>query len=380
MCRTKCVSYARRGKNQQGNQKVYKDLRDEVWIDPNTGETHERQKDYGFNHQYVVFADAINPLDVITYTVISWNPIDYWLMSNGDTWRSCHTIDKNKVLGNPDPNHNYSGQYCSGTESYMLDESSVIVYTVSADYDGEDFELQPKQRRQVFAFNEDFDMFCQSRLYPDGRSISEGKDGDKSISGQLRAVVEKVLCECLNIDNDWKIETGTTVCADNTMSCGTHYRDYTCYNDGVIAKLKENGVAKSSYPKIRIGHDPICPCCGDEHCNEDTLLCDDCDDVKRCEYCGGTINRCDELRIGDYVYCCAECAERDGYVWCENTERWVWENDAYVDDYTGEHFEWDDYSIKLDNYCYSCVEHAEANGWRYLGNDEWVSEDNIIVA
>ena len=51
--------------------------------------------------------------------VVSLNPYDYLTMSFGNSWSSCHTIDKRNRRGMP---NSYSGQYCGGTLSYMLDE------------------------------------------------------------------------------------------------------------------------------------------------------------------------------------------------------------------------------------------------------------------
>ena len=64
-----------------------------------------------YEKAYADYSDAINPLKIIRHTVISCHPVDYLLMSNGNSWSSCHTINKN------DRDSGYSGMRCSGTLS-----------------------------------------------------------------------------------------------------------------------------------------------------------------------------------------------------------------------------------------------------------------------
>ena len=105
-----------------------------------------------YNREYAKFADALNPLVIKCHTVLSLNPLDYLTMSFGNSWASCHTIDKNNKRGMPD---NYSGCYSSGTISYMLDGSSMVLYTVDSKYDGDDYWTQSKINRQMFHWGEE---------------------------------------------------------------------------------------------------------------------------------------------------------------------------------------------------------------------------------
>jgi hypothetical protein len=84
-------------------------------------------------------------------------------------------------------------------------------------------------------------------------------------------------------------------------------------------------------------------------------------DSSTCEECGHRRNNEDGIWIGDYFYCCEECAERAGYVRCDRCGRWEHTDDAvFVDD------NW---------YCDS--ECAERAGYGYdTYNEEWtLSED-----
>ena len=120
-----------------------------------------------YNKIFAVYADALSPLKVKRHTVISCNPIDYLLMSNGNSWTSCHTINKFSKSEN-----NYGGCCASGTISYMLDGTSMVYYEVSADYEGNEIEMEPKIMRQMFHFGQH--ALVQGRLYP--QSNDNGKD------------------------------------------------------------------------------------------------------------------------------------------------------------------------------------------------------------
>ena len=76
-----------------------------------------------YNREFAKYADALNPLKITRYTVLSVNPLDYLTMSFGNSWASCHTIDKNNKRGMP---NSYEGMYSSGTISYMLDSPSMV--------------------------------------------------------------------------------------------------------------------------------------------------------------------------------------------------------------------------------------------------------------
>lgn len=100
-----------------------------------------------FEKRYAKYSDAINPLDVVRHTILSVNPVDYLLSSNGNSWSSCHTLDKNNPNG-------FSGCHCSGTMSYLLDGTTMVYYQVDKEYDGNDLEFEPKIIRQLFHYKD----------------------------------------------------------------------------------------------------------------------------------------------------------------------------------------------------------------------------------
>ena len=366
------------------------DKRTETWTSEN-GERHTRIKDYGWNGKIAEFGDAINPLDVKRWTIISVNPIDYLTMSFGNSWASCQTIDKLNER-NTDSEHNYSGMYCSGILSYMLDSATVIMYTVDEKYKGKEFCLEDKMNRCNFHIGED--KFIQGRVYPDGRD----SDGETSIASQLRTIMQKVLAECVNETNLWKLFKGTNNCDRYAISANgaTNYKDWTHYKDCTVSLLKREGYSDNRKPVI-IGHTPICTYCGDKHSRDDYLACYDCaskindnddNNCVECANCGSLIN----LDDGDYIYnedteryyCDAECANENGCYYCDNVEEWHSES-VYIDENTGEHFYdyWESCIHFIDrwgnDHHFRNVDNAYDNDWVVIDDNWYLIDDDIII-
>lgn len=317
-------------------------------------------RDDGFNRQYAMLCDEINPIEYKRITVISINPLDYWSMSHGKNWKSCHYV------GNDD-----DGCYSSGTESYMLDKTSIIYYIIDENYDGNEYYSQPKEKRCVFCIDEKGNAILQSRVYPDGRD-----GGDQTLSTQFRTVMQKVVSELWERNNYWDLKKGKENCREYTETKGTHYPDYTYYNDCNVSINKD---AKEPI-KIRIGHNPICPECGYTHDITEDISCCKVDKTT-CDYCGDRFNYEDEGLYcednGNY-YCCDECAERDDVHYCEDDGYYHDENNCYYDGYRQKYISGEP-EVEIDGCCYSSVEDALEDGWDvdYYTNDWYRKEDML---
>lgn len=229
-------------------------------------------KDKGYNREFAKFSDAINPLTIKRHTVLSCHPVDYLTMSFGNSWSSCHTIDKNNKRDMP---NSYHGQYSAGTLSYMLDETSAVFYTVDAKYDGDKLELEPKINRCMFHIGEY--KVVQGRVYP------QDNDGENGIYTEIRNIVQKIIADCWEKPNVWVLKKGTSACARITNTKGVHYRDYLSYVSCNVSYLKLDEFGTVNNESITIGHNPICPQCGDEHTYEESVECIDCYDEYRNE-------------------------------------------------------------------------------------------------
>jgi len=244
------VRVAKGQKTSRAMNKVLKHFGVDTWT--------EDDGSVQYNKLFATYSDAINTLAIVRHTVISVNPIDYLTMSFGNSWASCHTIDKkNKRNRGGD---GYSGCYSSGTISYMLDPSSFVFYTVDKQYNGVDYELQDKINRNMFHFYEE--KLIQGRVYP------QCNDGDNGLYRKFREIVQKVLADCLEAPNMWKnICYGGDDMEEYVEDEGTHYRDYTNYESCNLSTLA--GYGSSGY--VYIGHSPICVNTGEEHNCETTV-------------------------------------------------------------------------------------------------------------
>ena len=249
-----------------------------------------------YNREFAKYADALNPLTITRHTVLSVNPLDYLTMSFGNSWASCHTIDKRNKRGMP---NSYEGMYSSGTISYMLDSPSMVFYTVDASYNGNDFWNEPKINRQMFHWGEE--KLVQGRLYP------QDNDGDNSVYTPYREIVQKVMSGLFSLPNYWTVSKGTDAAGKFINSNGTHYRDYDNYSNCTLSRPK--GSENDRY--ITVGHDPICIECGSEHDTEDCISCCSRPSEYYCSECGEPIDDDDVIWINDEPYC------RDCVTWCE---------------------------------------------------------------
>lgn len=252
-----------------------------------------------YNSAFAKYADALNPLQITRHTVLSVNPLDYLTMSFGNSWASCHTIDKENRRGMP---NSYEGMYSSGTVSYMLDSPSMVFYTVDASYKGNDFWNEPKINRQMFHWGED--KLIQGRLYP------QDNDGNNGAYTPYREIVQSIMSELFGFANLWTVGRGTGASAKYVISEGTHYKDYECYDNCTLSRPK----GSENEECITIGHRPICINCGEEHDFQDNISC--CAKKIFCTHCGSEIDDGDIRWIDDEPYCC-DCS-----FWCEQCEEY----------------------------------------------------------
>lgn len=259
-----------------------------------------------YEYHFAKLADALNPLSITRHTVLSVHPCDYLLMSNGTGWRSCHNID--------------DGCYCAGTWSYMLDDLSMIFYTVDASFDNCDKNIYTAKKimRQMFFYKQG--LLHQSRLYP------QDSDGDKITNDTFRSAVQEVIAFCEDNPNLWRLITGD---AGREYCCTAYgalqYPDYKyeyC-NLSTTSLLKAFG---DNVPdKIYIGAPPVCPVTGKEYYDAEAMV----GNIVRCSDCERWEVRdfCYELPNGDYV--CEDCYN-EHYTICECCEEIQRKSDCFI--------------------------------------------------
>jgi hypothetical protein len=254
-----------------------------------------------YQREFAKYADSVSPITIKRHTVLSLNPLDYLTMSFGNSWASCHTIDKKNKRHMP---NSYEGMYSSGTMSYMLDPSSMVFYTVDSSYKGDEYWSEPKITRQMFHYGED--KLVQGRLYP------QDNDGAKNVYTPNRNIVQEIMSIAFGFPNLWTVKSGVEYAAKYINSRGTHYRDYNNFNNCTLSRITGRDNDNCFY----VGAKPICIECGHTHTNAGNINC--CHDgVTRCAHCGRYLNdEYDEIiwingepYCDDCVYYCDCCEE-----------------------------------------------------------------------
>lgn len=354
----------------------YHDIRRKAWTDANTGEVRMREKDMGWNYQFTQFCDAIKPLKVKRWTILSVNPVDFYMQSIGHKWASCMTMDCTNIRGNE---NNYQGMSSGGCTSEVLDGCTFQMYLVDSKYTGDQFELQERIKRCKFDIGEG--KLVQLRVYPDGRDGTE----ESGTAEQMRNICQRVIAECLEVENFWSIKRGIKACEEALIhhDGALNYPDYFHYNDCNVSYLGQPGT-KKNHKKITVGKPAICIHCGEINTDSSGIECPDCRNhyIARCSRCGGGINDDDNYIYcednGAY-YCDSDCAERDDVHYCQDDGQWHTEANCFRDDYYGDWYSGSPVVETEDNRYYMSEENARSDGYDYVAySDAWIREDDIL--
>ena len=129
--------------------------------------------------------------------------------------------------------------------------------------------------------------------------------------------------------------------------CGAIFFDQELIEDDqIIHLIRSSDLGINGHCNDCLPHDYIqCADCGriidrydDDYAEVDgDIICDDClrnGDYYRCDCCGEwfSSDSYDAQFPGDNCYCCADCAENDGWYWSERYDEWRSEPDNEVDD------------------------------------------------
>lgn len=333
-----------------------KDMQNVSWHDQD-GNYHERLKDMGWNHWFnSVLSDAINPYGKEVTAVLSINPYDYYTMSFGTEWASCHTIDKKNVRK---VRKTYSGCYCAGTETYLLDKTTMIFYLVNKKYEEMDInhpEDYDKFKRAVVYMNNE--TFAMSRVYPDGRD-----GGDPGVRECCLGMVKKIMANLMKVEetefksvpeDEWSYLFYTEDGSQN-------YADYDDCKDVDVFYASE-------YPEnFYVGGETYCPDCGDILEDSSYLLCEYCREYSyKCDCCGNRVREYEVLFSYDNTYCynCAAVCNS-----CEGA--YLYDDLTNVTNRTS----WG--STYVETYCEDCLE--ELGGLIRI-NDTIYLRENVRVS
>lgn len=262
-----------------------------------------------YEKEYASYSDAINPIKVRRHTVISLNPIDYLTMSFGNSWSSCHTIDRGNLRRIKAQNHTstFRGMCCGGCLSYMLDSCSAVVYTVDSEYKGDHLELEPKINRNMIHFHNG--IMIQGRMYPQSFDY-----GAEDLYEQFRNIEEKVIADCIGTPNLWKYKGGTGECRNVISGTkGNNYEDYFSFDRVGVCYLKDNGMYVEPSDDFYIGHPGVDTVYGVEYSYKDELSRDHWESPvpqHECACCGD-IHPETEMHLIDDSWYCEDCCHQD---------------------------------------------------------------------
>ena len=216
-----------------------------------------------YNKLFAQYADMVSDLKRELDFYISLNPYDYLTMSFGNSWASCHTIDKQNRRNIQD---HFSGGYCGGCLSYMLDSTSIITFAMDKDAD---VQQDGKIYRNMFHFGNN--MLMQSRVYP------QSNDGGTDLYESFRVIVQGEFAIMLGLANNaWDHLGNRRACDNRTDSNGVHYPDYIYKDDCNISCPTELRRTVSDSSRIQVGRAGICACCGETITSSNKISHDIC--------------------------------------------------------------------------------------------------------
>ena len=326
--------------------------------------------------EFAKYSDALNPTVFKRKAVFSVDPVDYILMSHGNSWASCYWINKD------DPG-SYEGCYSNGTWSYMADNSTILMYIV-ADGVETNFAWSPKVYRQCTMWNGE-DMIISSRIYP-------SNENDDKIRKEFRGYAQQFISELYDLGNNWEakellwdrdygkkifdshdFELNNEILNNSSNFVG--YTDPFYFTQSVsLNKAAFSASEKTAPKKIVYGAKAYCPVCGKAWYGGDgeRYVCGDCDEENhrgqvQCECCGDWYDEDDDRihwceDVGEYR--CEDCSS-----YCDYHERWEAVRD--YDMYTVYRSRWG--GTTTENWCY------DAMSWEATCCDEcgeyWHSDD-----
>lgn len=277
----------------------------------------------------------------------SVHPLDFLSSSeNTYNWRSCHALD---------------GDYRSGNLSYMVDNSTFMVYIK-----GEESAQLPhfgdvlwnsKKWRMLLNENPTHTVLFAGRQYPFSSDELLNLVGD---------IYNNILYSCRGYNYSWSwynkyiekgpngetlderympIKTPTSWYLVSINDVVEAHPDALNYNDLLASTCYTHPWYKTrslydkyQSPKMTVGGTVLCPCCGTRVLTAiDHMMCMDCelkydydnDEIVTCDFCGQRYWRDEGAITEDGHYLCPECLN-EYYINCDRCGSLVHKNDVIV--------------------------------------------------
>lgn len=254
-----------------------------------------RDGDSSFDKSYAIFSDCLSELTVEKITLLSVHFNDFMLMSNGNSWSSCHFINSHNIF-HEHTGQSVRGEYKQGCLSYALDAPSMILYTLPATYEGEDYYRAPKLNR----------MCCQyeNGVLVTGKCYPNNEDG---LITRYRNILQQVISQCGGFPNLWTFSKNTEKIKMfvKTASDSAHYPDYAYDKQKPTVSLCRNITLDLDNP-MTIGHKARCLYCSNEidYNRKSWLQCKKHEVKMVCGVCGKRAHTLHDIRGVKY---CDDC-------------------------------------------------------------------------
>lgn len=274
-----------------------------------------------FDKLYAKFADHLSELTIKKITLVSLHFCDFMLMSNGNSWSSCHYINSHGIF-HEDNGNSYSGCYKQGCLSYALDEPSLLLYTLPSTYKGEKYYREPKMSRMCCQYKDS--ILITGKCYPSNK--------DEYIT-RYRQTMQLILSTVENMPNLWtfsrSVDKITNFVATNSR--GAHYRDYEMSKQKPTISICRYFNADLDN-RMTIGHEGYCVHCGVglSGIDEGWLQCNRHRVKPNCVHCGRRLEEDERIIIDGKIYC------KDCCFFCDHHERFepitIGRNELTLDD------------------------------------------------
>lgn len=263
-----------------------------------------------FDKYFAKFADYLSELVVKKVTVVSLHFCDFLLMSNGNSWASCHFINSHNIFH--EGINSYSGCYKQGCLSYALDEPSFIFYTLPHTYDGNEYHLQPKLNRMCCQYQNG--IIITGKLYP---------NNEVNLITRYRQTLQQIISDVADFPNSWTFSRNVDriLAFVTTDKDSGHYRDYECCEQKPTISIARHGAVLDIDGSMTIGHRAYCVDCGEELYggNHEHLQCSIHNTRYTCANCGCAVDPDDDEYVYEYngEYYCSDCC-----FYCDYHERY----------------------------------------------------------
>lgn len=272
------------------------------------------------------------------YLTFSVHPLDFLSSSeNNYNWRSCHSLD---------------GEYKAGNLSYMLDQSTIVVYLSSKETSilpnfPNTVPWNSKKWRVLFFLSNDWNMLFSGRQYPFASKngikivlnhfskLMSGSEDSAFFRDWEDKLIDKVdlnggelSLTCDYVPVGYRLMPLKDLIQDKIpqgQDSALHYNDLlysSCYKPiysycfNSLYYLKPTGTTTKE-THFEIGGTPKCLRCGEEEikysntmqCPKCVAIYGDCEDEERCDCCNRRMSLKDVGYWVDDFYLCPSCYE-----------------------------------------------------------------------